>query len=471
MSGIIEGATGGIRTPSTAVRREGAFMGSSSIPHRESTGRYVGPHARGARAANVRPLAATVVAVSVVIAGCSGPGDDSAVKFWSFTGIQQAAQVDSYLAAHPDSQIALSEVGTSSETADALTAALAGGQGPDLVLIQGDDLPRFAAADHHFRDLREFGADDVSDEYLPWAWDAATTPSGKVIGIPTDVGGMALAYRADLFAEAGLPTDPAEVAALWPTWQDFVDVGADFAARSDAAFVDNVSTTLFVNASNQLPVKYYAADGELALDGNIGLRTAFDVAVSAHSAGISAGMEAFTPAWSAGMARGEFAVMAAPSWMLRVIKTSAPDTSGQWRITSVPGVSGNWGGSYLAIPATSRNADAAWDYIAATQSASAQDEHFATGGPLPAALGPYESHGIAAYEDPFFGSSEIGGVLTRSIKDMPAVHQGPASTTINFAFTKALAAVEQGALDDADGWTSARASVAVAVPAASTEPR
>ncbi|MDY0908831.1 ABC transporter substrate-binding protein [Microbacterium sp. CFBP9034] len=422
---------------------------------------------RGRRQASGHPprrFGALVLGVSVIVAGCAAPAEETVV-FWSFTGIQQAAQVERYLRAHPEARITLSEVGTSTETADALTAALAGGNAPDLVLIQEEDLPRFVAADGHFRDLREFGADELAADYLPWAWDAATTASGRVIGIPTDVGGMALAYRADLFAEAGLPTDPAEVAALWPTWEEFVRVGAEFAARSDAAFLDNISTTMFVNAVNQLPIKYYAADGELALDDNDELRTAFDAALDAHDAGISRGLAAFSAGWSAGMARGDFAVTAAPSWMLRVIESTAPETEGRWRITSVPGITGNWGGSYLAIPSRSRHPEKAWDYIAATQSPDAQSEHFAAGGPLPAAIAPYRDEEIAAYADDFFGPSAIGAVLTSSLLDRGAVPQGPATSTVNRAFLQALESVEQGSLDADEAWASLRAAVDAAVPA------
>ncbi|WP_169581996.1 MULTISPECIES: extracellular solute-binding protein [Microbacterium] len=415
--------------------------------------------------------AGLVMAGALALPGCGAPADDATLEFWSFTGIQQDEQVDRYLAANPAARIELSEIGTSAETADALTAALAGGRAPDLVLIQADDLPRFIAAEKHFLDLRGFAGSDVAAEYLPWAWDAATTASGKVVGIPTDVGGMALAYRADLFEAAGLPTEPDAVAALWPTWQDFVEVGAAFVERADAAFVDNVSTTVFVNASNQLPVKYYDDAGELVHDRNTGLKDAFDMALEAHAAGISAGAPAFTPGWSGAMARGDFAVMAAPSWMLRVIKSTAPGTHGQWRVTSVPGVAGNWGGSYLAIPAGSRHPEAAWDYIAATQSPASQSEHFAAGGPLPAARAPYADDDIASFADPFFGSSAIGGVLTRSILDMGAVRQGPASATINTAFLQALTAVEQGSLDRQDAWPSALDAVAVALPSASADER
>ena len=427
-----------------------------------SASRAVGLAARR----RARRGSAVAAAMVLLLSGCTAASDDDAVTFWSFTGIQQGEQVERYLAEHPDARIELSEIGTSTETADALTAAIAGGRAPDLVLIQGDDLPRFVAADEHFLDLREFAADSLAEEYLPWAWDAATTASGKVIGIPTDVGGMALAYRADLFEAAGLPTDPAEVAALWPTWDAFVDVGSRFAERSDVAFVDNVSTTVFFNASNQLPVKYYDAAGDLVHAENPALEDAFSVALAAHAAGISAGVGAFTPGWSAAMARGDFAVMAAPSWMLRVIKASAPESGGDWRLAPVPGVAGNWGGSYLAIPAGARHPEAAWDYVRATQSASSQRDHFVAGGPLPATLQAYDEGVVRSFADPFFGSTAVGAVLAESILDMPAVRQGPASATINAAFLQALTAVEQGSLPPRGAWQTALDAVAVAEPAA-----
>jgi cellobiose transport system substrate-binding protein len=52
------------------------------------------------------------------------------------------------------------------------------------------------------------------------------------------------------------------------------------------------------------------------------------------------------------MAQGDFAVMAAPSWMLNQIRDNAPDTEGLCgtsRRSPVGRVTG--GGSYLAIPA------------------------------------------------------------------------------------------------------------------------
>ncbi|MCC2031517.1 ABC transporter substrate-binding protein [Microbacterium allomyrinae] len=406
-------------------------------------------------------MALAICALAATGLTACAPADDSTgpVRFWAFSGIEQVSQVEKYLDENPGVAIELAEQGTSAETADALTAALAAGAPPDLVLIQADDMPRFLASPERFTDLRSLGADANSGDYLPWAWEAGLGPAGEVIGIPTDVGGMSIAYRADLFEAADLPTDPEAVAALWPTWQDFIHVGERFTEATGIPFVDNVSTTLFANASNQLATKFYSPDGKPVHDANPDLEESFDLALQAHGAGISAGMESFSAGWSAGLARGAFAVVAAPSWMLRVITAAAPDTEGLWRIAAVPGVAGNWGGSYLAIPATSDHQTQAWDYIAQTQTPDAQLALFESGGPLPAARAPYEDDVLASFADPFFGQSRVGAVLTEALTRMPVVAQGPASTLMNTAFTQSLMAVEQGSLSAEVAWDSAIESI------------
>ena len=40
----------------------------------------------------------------------------------------------------------------------------------------------------------------------------------------------------------------------------------------------------------------------------------------------------------------------------------------KWDIATIPGGSGNWGGSYLAIPKRAKNPKAAWNYITEMQS-------------------------------------------------------------------------------------------------------
>lgn len=408
-----------------------------------------------------RVIVATMV--TMALTACSTGSDPHAVRFWSFTGIGQSTQVEQFLQENPDASVELSEVGTSIETANALSAALAAGSPPDLVLIQADELPRFLAASDQFTDLRRFGAEERGADFLPWAWQQGVARSGEIIAIPTDVGGMSLAYRADLFEAAGLPTDPAEVAQLWPTWSDLIDIGRQYTARTGEPFIDNVETTVFANTANQLDTAYYGSDGALIYETNAPLRAAFDLALRAHSEQISAGMPAFSTGWSTGMSRGAFAVMPAPSWMLRVIKETAPELAGHWRIASAPGVAGNWGGSYLAIPSKARNPEAAWRYISTMQSAERQLAHFADGGPLPAAQASYLSSTVLDYRDDYFGDSDIGRVLADSLTEMTAVPRGPDTSVVNQAFLRSLAAVEQGTLTPDRAWESAVESIALTV--------
>ena len=405
------------------------------------------------------PIAA-IGALALALTGCSSgssaaDGDPNAeFEFWSFTGIGQQESVDRYLEKNPDAKVKLSEVGSTTETATALTAALAGGKVPDLVMIQNDDLPKFVENSGNFIDLRTLGGDDIGDDYLDWAIDAATGEDGSIIGIPTDVGGLSFAYRADLFEAAGLPSDPEEVAEMWSTWDGFIEMGKTYTEATGQPFVDNVETSVFFAAVNQVTEKYYSPDGELIFDSNPEVEEAFQVAVDTYEAGISAGIAAWSSGWAPGKANGAFAVTIAPSWILSGLKNDAPDTAGSWRIASIPGVGGNWGGSVIAIPARADNPEAAWQYIETMLSPEGQTEHFAETGTMPAAKGALESEDVLNYTDPFFGDSAIGKVMSESVLQFNSFYNGPDTSAIGGALLNALVDMEAGNVPPADAWTT-----------------
>ncbi|UCM91619.1 ABC transporter substrate-binding protein [Streptomyces marincola] len=416
--------------------------------------------------ARLRTAASIALGVVFAAAGCSngpGSGGGRSFEFWSFTGINQEAAVQEYERANPGIDVRLSEVGSSVETAQSLTIGLAGGKVPDLVLIQGDDMPRFVDQPHNFRDLREFGAADVQDDYLDWVMSQSVAEDGSIIGVPTDVGGMAIAYRADLFAEAGLPTDREEVGRLWPTWEDFIATGERYTAATGEPFVDNAATSVFYQAVNQVSRKYYDDEGELVYAENPEIRDAFELALRAVDAGITARQSTFTEGWSAAMKQSDFAVVAAPSWMLNSIRSNAPETAGAWDIAAIPGGAGNWGGSYLAIPADAANPEAAWDYIREMQSPQGQLRHFTSSGALPTTPSVYEDERLAGYTDPFFSDAPVGRIYTDSLLGLEPFHIGPDSAPIGQEFLNALTDVEQGSGDPARAWENALRNVEIAI--------
>ncbi|GFJ83683.1 ABC transporter substrate-binding protein [Phytohabitans houttuyneae] len=398
--------------------------------------------------------AATVAALLVV--GCTpgsggdaGSSDPKTFEFWSFTGINQKVDVDAYSKAHPDIKVKLTEVGSTTETAQALTTALAGGKVPDLVLIQGDDLPKFMQSPENFVDLSTLGADQKKGDYLDWVMNQSMTEDGKIIGIPTDVGGLAVAYRTDLFKAAGLPTDRDQVSKLWPTWDGFIDAGKKYVQATGKPFVDNTSTSVFFQAVNQGTERYYDANRQLSYDKNPQVKAAFDLALKVHASGITSKITSWSTGWTAGMSKGDFAVVSAPAWMLNAIRTNAPKTNGKWDVATIPGGSGNWGGSYLAIPKRAKNPKAAWDYIAEMQSPEGQLENFLSKGNLPTTPSVYTDPRLVGKTDPFFSDAPVGKIYTESVLGVKPFYIGPDDATIGSELINAIISVEQGKLPPA----------------------
>ncbi|MFJ5543206.1 ABC transporter substrate-binding protein [Micromonospora chalcea] len=413
----------------------------------------------------VRSTVAIIATAALLLGGCGGSDSESDSKtfeFWSFANINQKADVDVYTKAHPDVRVKLTEVGSTTETAQALTAALAGGKVPDLVLIQADDLPKFMQSPDNFVDLTTLGAGDIKGNYLDWVMSQATTKDGKIIGVPTDVGGLAVAYRTDLFKAAGLPTDRDEVAKLWPTWDEFINVGKKYVEKTGKPFVDNTPTSVFFQAVNQGSQRYYSADRKLDYD-NEQVKAAFDVTLKAFEAGISAKQGSFSSGWTAAMKKGDYAVVCSPSWMLSQMKTNAPETNGKWDIATIPGGSGNWGGSFLAIPKRAKNAKAAWNYISEMQSPKGQLDHFLMQGSLPTTPSVYTDPQLVGKTDPFFSNAPIGKIYTQSVVGIKPFYFGPQDGPIGTEFLNTLTSVEQGKVNPANAWNTALTNVKNAV--------
>lgn len=413
---------------------------------------------------------AALAAVALLLAGCSGgsaassSSDTKTFDFWSFTGINQKIDVGLYTAKHPDVKVKLTEVGGSTETAQALTTALAGGKVPDLVLIQGDDLPKFMQSPDNFVDLNTLGADKVKSNYLDWVIAQSTTKDGKLVGIPTDVGGLAIAYRADLFKAAGLPTDRDAVSKLWPDWDSFLAVGQRYAKATGKPFLDNASTSVYFQAVNQGSERYYGTDRKPSYDKNPQVKSAFELALKfIQTPGVIAKQSSFSTGWTAAMTKGDFAVVAAPSWMLNAIRTNAPATKGKWDIASIPGGGGNWGGSYLAIPKRAKHPQAAWNYVAEQQSPAGELALFLAKGNLPSTPSVYTDPQLVNKTDPFFSNAPIGKIYTRSVTGLKPFYIGVDDAAIGNEFLNALSSVEQGKLAPDKAWDTALKNVKNAI--------
>lgn len=416
-------------------------------------------------------LAALASASALVLAACGGndngdKGSPSAggsspasnepvtlkVAYWGNFGLKELAPV--YEKEHPNVDIVLDE-GEYNEQHEKLQKFLVAGSGAaDIAAVDEGFTEQFRAQGDKFVNLLDMGAGQYQDKYLEWKWNQMTSPDGAVIGLGTDVGGMAMCYRRDLFEAAGLPTDRTEVSSLWPTWDDFIATGEKYVAGSGGKKFVDAGTNIYNPVLAQQPVGAFNTDNELSMDG--GPKVAWDVATQAIDAGITANLAAFTPEWNAAFKNGEFAVLACPAWMMGYIQGQAPNTSGKWDIAAMPGGGGgNWGGSFWTIPAQGKNVDAAYEFIDWLIQPEQQIAIFKNVGNLPSQPALYEDPAIKDFKNPFFNDAPVGQIFSAAAANLTPQYLGIKNGPVRVAVENVLRKVEAGQADAASGWDEA----------------
>jgi cellobiose transport system substrate-binding protein len=252
---------------------------------------------------------------------------------------------------------------------------------------------------------------------------------------------------------AGLPTSRTAVSKLWPTWQAFMKTGQKFekAAPKGTYFFDSGSN-VFNAMIGQLNPAYYDAKGNVILANNPQVKQAWNTVMTGVAAGESAGLNPFTPEWNTGFQEGNFATVTCPAWMMGYIQGQAPKTAGDWDVASVPGGGGSWGGSFLAIPKQSKNADLAYQLIKFLTSPASETYVFRQTGNLPSEPVTYSNPAIANFKNPFFSNAPVGKIFTTSVKALKPQITGPHQGDIQNASTNAIQRVEKKQQSPSASW-------------------
>ncbi|OZV77707.1 ABC transporter substrate-binding protein [Micromonospora echinospora] len=408
-------------------------------------------------------LASAGVVSLVMVAACSGNsgggGADSGgtvtlkINFWGDFGLDELKST--YESANPNVRIVLNTGEYNAQHEDLQKKLIAGSGAPDIAAIDEGFAIQFRGQADKFVNLLDKGADQYEQKYLPWKWQQTLTPDGKTqIGLGTDVGGLAMCYRTDLFAAAGLPTQREQVSALWPTWDRFVEAGQRYTARSGKKFIDS-GTNIFNPVLGQQPVGFYDENETLKMDG--GPKVAFDVAAKSIAAGLSANLAAFSPEWNSGFVKGDFAVLACPAWMQGHIRNTAPQTEGKWDVAAIPGGGGNWGGSFLTIPKQGKNVDEAYRFLEWLIQPEQQIEIFKKVGNLPSQPALYQDPAIRDFANPFFNNAPVGQIFSRTAENLTPQYlgrkNGPTRVAVENVLNRLATGNLRGKPDQA--WTEA----------------
>ncbi len=408
-----------------------------------------------------KPLKALVAIAAIAVGlGQFSPAlaaSKTVVTIWSFGNVIRPELVTEYEAAHPDISIVVKKSELDPHHNSLITAMLAKNT-PDIAAIEVSYSGYFRSYPKYFTDLRTLGASDMQSDYLDWRWDQGVADNGAVIGIPTDVGGAAIAYRTDLFKAAGLPTDPTSVSALWPTWDKYIAVGEKYKAKTKKSFLDS-SGTVYAAILNQGTQKYYDRSGNLIYSSNAQVKTAFNGTSKALASGIGSNISQFTSDWNVGMNKGTFATIIAPAWMMDYIKQQAPATKGKWNIASLPGGGGNIGGSQLSIPASAKHPQEAMDFMKWYLSPAMQLRVFKTYGLFPSTKTLYDDPAVKNYTDPFFSNAPVGAIYTKGALALKPIFEGRKERQIDNIFGQALSRIALKKQTAAAAWQQALSEI------------
>ncbi|MBU2864055.1 extracellular solute-binding protein [Reinekea forsetii] len=275
-----------------------------------------------------------------------------------------------------------------------LKTNLATGTGAgDVVLIDVGFIGSFVNAGG-FVDLTDFYKSKAGN-YASYAVEAGKGNDGNQYAVPVDLGPGVMYFRRDYMEDMGF-----DINDVMTSWDSYLAYGQKLKEK-DILLIGNASA--IASAYWRFNVAegdglYFDADGNSLVTSERFMR-AFELAKAVRDGGMDGNISEWTEDWYAGFREGKFATQMSGAWLLGHLQNwMAPDTSGKWGVSNLPGgLYGTWGGSYLAIPKQAKNVSAAWDLIEHMISEENQLVGFKKIAAFPAHTGTYND---ASFDEP-----------------------------------------------------------------------
>lgn len=383
-------------------------------------------------------------AMTVSLAACGGGGSDAkkeggsddgklsgeiTVWSWDVALAHMEAQAERFQEKYPDVEFNFEEMGTS-QVYQKMTTCLQSGIGlPDIVSLEGSQMAKFG---EKFPGKFEEFTDMINkDEFFPNKI-AECTVDDKIIAYPWDSGPVGMFYRTDLFEEAGIKAEDIV------TWDDLIEAGKQMKEKTGVDMIclaETQSDGLYRMLMMSLGGFYFDEEGNPQVNSEESIK-ALEMCKKLYDAGITFN-DASWDDMMAGMTSDKFACLAEAVWMVGSIKDAAPDQAGKWACMPLPkfeegqeALGASNGGSVLAVPSASENAEAAKEFVKfCMEDVDANVEGFQNYGLYPSYLPALESE-VFQEGDEYFGGQKIFDMFTEIGKTVPAVNY-----TSNYAET------------------------------------
>jgi cellobiose transport system substrate-binding protein len=416
-------------------------------------------------------VVALAAGLAMSAAACSAEDDDGGtgsegqttvvLQWFGSPGFDQA--VKDFMVKNPNIKVDSQNMGQLADFRPKLTQWLATGQGAgDVVMLEEGPLQSYLLEHEKFANLLDLGAAELKDTFLPYKWEnGLTADKSKLVGLGTDVGGLAMCYRSDLFEAAGLPTDREEVGKLWPTWEAYAAKGKEFKAKSPkVAWIDSATSIMQPYIMQNSDTWFYDRSNKFIGDTNPVVKEAWDYGLKLGTDGLTGKLTRWQPDWDGAFKNAAFATVPCPAWMTGVIAERAGDGGkAKWDIATIPGGSGNWGGSYLAVPEQSKNKKAAYELAKYLTSKDGHLAAYKEKGTMPSSLTALEDPAFKDSTNEYFSNAPTGQIFGASVKTLKPIYLGPLHQQLwENELEPQMQAAEQGKVPAAKAWENAMSS-------------
>jgi multiple sugar transport system substrate-binding protein len=434
------------------------------IIHSTKDGNAVAPRSSRRGRRGIAALAVAAV-VAVALAACSSgsPSTTAAsskpaakgcsagatvLTFWGWPAGYNLA-VDEFNKTHPDICVKLENAGASTAEYVKLNDALKAGSGtPDIATIEYFELPSFEIT-KSLVDLSKYGVSAAKTNEAPVAWSQVT--QGKAIyAMPVDLGPLALFYNSKEFTANGL-TVPT-------TWDEFATDAATLHSKNSKNAITNFDpestqdVLALMQQYNAFPFTYTGGD-KIGINFTGASETAFanywQSLINKKEVTTAAD---FSPAQWANLDSGANASRLSPAWGPVGMQLSIKNTIGDWVTAPMPQVnagdslSGNWGGSTLAVVKGSAHAKQAAEFVKWFGGSDASWKILSgpVAGAFPAYVPLLNDSTFQARTLPITGTTTPNTVFAKAAQNMVDPQWPPIMTAALTQWTSTFAGVTKG---------------------------
>ena len=347
---------------------------------------------------------------------------------------------------------------------NAVQRAMLAGTGTDVAMIEIGmmallrDKPQWV-------DLSKapYDAGSFIKDFAPFTVSNVTLPDGKIAVLPKHTGPGGMFYRSDIFAEAGLPTEPEKVSALFSDWDAFITEGKKLVVPNQRWVIGNGEEIVRAMVA-EAGVSYFGADGKFQIDNPV-FRKSLEMVKKAADAGMISPFTAWSPEWQGAFQRGQIATVLYGNWFGGLLKRAyASDQGGKWRVTFAPGLDGkhafNSGGDYIGILEGSQNKEAAWAFVKwlVTNDESLKQQY--QNDDLYPAWTPAGKADWLNFADPYYGGENVNAIFAPVQAGMTPFTLNPLDNAAYLSMGTAINNVARGVMSVDDALAQVKAEIA-----------